>query len=613
MATLVYRYGLFAPTHNAKLVSDQIWEAHQYRNGLIEIERDFRDKMRAIYGEKDARLGLTDLVNAHKSLLDKKEEIHAEINAIRAKARKKVETPEQEEKLEELYKEISKAYAVLNSARGSNPFTEDEKAKRKVVTDEAIARRNKLYGESAAFWGSCLWQKRAMEASQKMPLWRRGVPNNPKFKQWDGEGAVAVQIQKPAQKPVEDTLANPKNSVQLHLEPVDPTWTKERGIKRRGELWLRVGSDGKDPIWAKWPMLWHRPLPTGFKISWAAVLREYVADRVVWTLHLTLEPIEDAVQDSNRKKCGSGAVAVDIGWRKMDNTLRVAYFRDDDVNMTKDELRLDSAVLSELSRVYSLAGTRDDNRNAMQDALYAWVKTKTLPAWMLKLDVPHIYTWESQARFADLLRTWKNSRWEGDEEGFSILEDWHDGVLRDGRRKGGDRHLWQWEEHQRKTALGRRKHQYRNFANKMAERYAVLIIEDFDLRKMQRHKKTKDTTPEIKAQRLQQRHAACSELRLCLVNAFLSRGGHVVKVDPAYTTIPCHVCGFEGKWDAAISVDHTCEGCGATWDQDDNATVNIMQLFKQDKLVSRVGPDTPKKASAVRGRRKKKVEEPAQP
>ena len=49
-----------------------------------------------------------------------------------------------------------------------------------------------------------------------------------------------------------------------------------------------------------------------------------------------------------------------------------------------------------------------------------------------------------------------------------------------------------------------------------------------------------------------------------------------VEVPCAATTITCHACGAETRWDAARYLSHRCE-CGAIWDQDHNASVNILR------------------------------------
>jgi len=234
----------------------------------------------------------------------------------------------------------------------------------------------------------------------------------------------------------------------------------------------------------------------------------------------------------------------------------------------------------------------------------AWMERTGLPEWFREETVG-LAQWRSPRRFSALLRAWRDERWDGDEQGFSLLEAWG----------SQDRHLWQWEEHQRAKSMRRRLDQYRRLACDLATRYDTLVLEAFDKRATQKHKPLAAEEAEIKEARWQQRAAATSELCLALTQAFHARGGRVVKIDPAMTTQRCHVCGHEGRWDAAPQVDHTCENCGSTWDQDANAVRNMLALHAKaaGKEVSR----QPRQAKwAKRGRHKKRLPEagsPAQP
>jgi transposase len=50
----------------------------------------------------------------------------------------------------------------------------------------------------------------------------------------------------------------------------------------------------------------------------------------------------------------------------------------------------------------------------------------------------------------------------------------------------------------------------------------------------------------------------------------------VVGIKARNTTKACHVCGRVEEWNVAKKIVHTCI-CGATWDQDHNAAVQILR------------------------------------
>ena len=584
MSTVVYKYGVRRPTANAALIDEQMRLAHRYLNRLIEIERERRGAVRMVLGRRD--IAIKDVVLAAESMSRDLKSATDVIKVQRASTRSRSETKEQRDLVADLRVRSKIAWAVVKEERAARR-TENEREN----TAQAIKEINACAGgkerEARAIcgvpWGTYQQIEAAMDASKKMPLWRQNErthvweESDPRFRRWDGRGTVGVHIQNRVLG-VGEALRCTDKWVQLQIK--EPRSSSRNAQKRRfGILRLRVGTEAGAPVWAEWPILMHRPLPDGATISWATVKREMVSDLDQWALHLTLQ-LPDGMQ---REKCGEGAVAVDIGWRLMDDGgVRVAYMRDDDG--VEREVRVDPGVLSGLRKVEDLASIRDKTMNAMMTQLGPWLEAHTgmMPAPMFE-EIRHFAKWRAPGRFVALLRRWEEERWDGDEEGFGMLHAWQYGSWREdiGRYDGGDQHLWRWREHQRKKSLRRRKDRYRVLGAELARRYAVLIIEDFDLRPMQSHKAPESEEVEIAAVRLRQRDAATSELRGCLIQAFVSRGGRVVKVDPAMTTQIHFECGYDGRWDAAPQVDHTCEGCGETFDQDANAAKNIMRLFRE--------------------------------
>ncbi len=89
MSTMVYKYGLLAPTVGAELVRAQMSAAHKYRNTLVEIERGRRAAIRAITSR------VTGALEADVSAADKAVEDAARaIKVSRAESRSKSETAE---------------------------------------------------------------------------------------------------------------------------------------------------------------------------------------------------------------------------------------------------------------------------------------------------------------------------------------------------------------------------------------------------------------------------------------------------------------------------------------------------------------------------------------
>ena len=133
-----------------------------------------------------------------------------------------------------------------------------------------------------------------------------------------------------------------------------------------------------------------------------------------------------------------------------------------------------------------------------------------------------------------------------------------------------DVHLWQYADGTVRRAVNMRKRLYRMFAADMRKRYAKIAVEDCDWRKLARNKPADKN--EFDPSKRYMRIASIGMLRQLLVQA------GAVPNDGAYTTTTCHVCGSIEEWDAAKELRHRCERCGAEWDQDYNAAVNLKRM-----------------------------------
>lgn len=560
MATLVYKFGARRPTTNAHLVDEQMTLAHRYYNRLIEIERERRVAVRAVLGRTTMEID-----TLHAASETARAELAAAISALkeqRKETRSRSDTAEQRARVTVLRGLAREAYAAEKAARAGRELDVEAKAALTVAEETARNAQREARRICGVFWGTYLKIEAAADAARKAPLWHKGEPSDPHFRRWRGEGSVSMQVQHGVA--VDKVMSGSDTRLQLSMDP--PRGESKSAQKRRfGTLRLRVGSEGRDPVWAEWPILMHRPLPDAALIMWATVKRTMDADHDRWELHLTLRLPEDF----RREACGQGALAVNFGWRKMyDGSSRVAYWRDEDGE--EGEIRENPRVLSGLRKVEELHSIRDKSLNELKLHLRAWMDSQESPPW-LRESAETLALWRSPARFGALRRQWAEQRWPGDEDGWKLLDDW----WRD------DLHLWRWETNQRRKSLERRLDGYRVEAARLARRYNTLVVEDFDLGDTQRHHLPEDDEPEIPARRLQQKDAACSELRTALEQAFVSRGGRMQKVPASLNTQRCALCGCEERWDAAPSVDHICTGCGAEWDQDSNNTKNILERFRE--------------------------------
>jgi len=587
-------------------VERQLRAAHVYQNKLIELIRARR------LVHRDAVMGYGRVAELHKQVDDINElyqDARDDLKKTRQKERRRAESDRQKamvaklrelykESLAQLYKERRKAFrdsAVKELCKEADEsFYEQQRQERtRDLTDEERQR-----GWERPFWGT----KQIVEASVKqahesMPLWDGVRPNDPRFRSWDGSGILGVQNQRPLFSTLNDEQQmDPAvqdifgKDTSLRVDPVDPeAWHNpkrcERKRKSRTVLWMRVGSDeNRQPVWACWRMIMHRPLPDGAQIKRASVSKRIVGERQKWTVQIY-------VDDQGCKRapsCGDGSVTIDLGWRQQQNGVRIATWLGSDGRQGK--FKLPQKVIERMFSERGIRKTRDENLDRMRPCLEAWIRNqKCLPEWLEKR-TKMIGRWRSHARFRALAQYWRGCRFPGDEEGYDMLEAW----------RYRDHHLWNYERGRSMKSRGWRDQLYCQFGAWLARQYGTVVWENFNIAKMAKRPKLGDDYENERARAM--RHAvAVATFRDKVENAFDTRGGRSRYVSAVNTTRRCHVCGLVDAFDAASSVKRVppCPGCGASWDQDENACVNMMETYDRGDSSSK-----PRKTNGARNGKK---------
>lgn len=560
MTTKVYRYGLLPPTKNAALVREQMRLAHRYQNDLTMIERGRRDavrRMNATLLDMSAEEAAVDAATA---------ELDAALLAVRevrAAARGRVETAPMRERVKAARVAKRDAVSALRARRAvllEQPALvlaqyETEERARELATS---AREH-----CGVYWGTYLLVEAAVAAARSMPLYGEDgrEPNDPRYHRWQGEGRIGVQIQKGM--PAKAIFGGDS---RLRVAPVDPSaWYSEvRGERRRlsrTTLSIRVGSEGRDPVWAMFPMIMHRPFPEGATIKAATVSLRKIGPREEWSAEIIVSTGEDLSERTE------DAVAIDVGWRLFGDEIRVAVY--ESTTGEVGEFRLPADIRTGLKKVDSLAATRDNNFNEARALLVERLGGlgDSAPLW-LREATKTLARWCSQGRLAALALRWRTNRFDGDAEAYGALERW----------RYHDHHLWAWQESQRKRVLRHRHDIYLNFAADLRRRYGTVVMETFDLRQVARRQPTEAEKAENDGARSTRQIASISELRSALKSAF---GSGYVEVDAANTTRTCHACGHIEKFDAAAYISHACSSCKVVWDQDVNAAAIILRRWRE--------------------------------
>jgi hypothetical protein len=554
-----YSYDANAPAEGADLVQRQLLLAARYRDRLVAIELARRD---AVWAGADRDAAKAAATAARTTLYNDAGGLHWGTRAAVTDA-------------------ADRAFSdVRDFAAGPD--------KRQQKGDEPLkpmtcGRCREPYAEGERVW----WSKGAHRLT--------GCPRcEPplRFLPFEGTGTVAVQLQGDTD-PLEDGGQERKGcSVRELLVDGHGQFRLEAGVDRRHRVaWIRVGSAGREPVWAKVPIVYHRDLPLGAVVKAARLLCYRVATHVRWSVQFMLDDVPSTFPAPSRERIG-----IDVGWRLFPDRMRVACWADS-AGRT-GELSIPERLLDRWTKCEDLRSIQDKHLLAALDDLVTTrrVEWDKWPRWLYETTAT-AWQWRSRDR---LVRLAERLRTETEPHALALytrLEEW----------RKQDNHLWEWEANQRENVLRARREIYRVFAAKTVALYEEVRVEALDLRDFAELPDTErgDKSDEpITANARGRRFKAClSELIGSMRDATLRAGGVWAQVDPALTTQWCAACGREDRFDAAREVRHTCSSCGAEWDQDENAALNILRAPPERTVSTERSQDEKAKKSARSHRR----------
>ena len=523
MGYRVYQYGCRPPTSGEAEAVEQMFRRNRFWNALVEIEQLHQASVERVISETEPNLG-----------------------GLLAAAQADGGKPAWD------------AYRKLRKAAFAEPAVKDKLGE---LDAERKERVKAAQAASELYW--CNYDD--VVASYQTA---RRRPGDLRFHAWArARGKVSVRYQ--TGLPVAGAFGD---DTRFQLQPVPETayTSPVRGERRRlarSVARIRIGSDERRaPIWLELPVVLHRAIPAGSMVRSVSVTRERIGanwpeGRVGsawrWQLNVCV-----SVPDADPRSGARGSVALDVGWRRVPDGLRVAAWRNQQGQA--GELVLPQRWIDQMARVDDLRSLRDQHFNLARAALAGWLKDQgEVPDW-LKLRAATLRQWRSPARLASMFLTWRSERFGGDSGAFPALEAWWQ----------RDRHLYQYEANLRDQLQTERRERYRVFSAGLMARYDEIRLEQFDLRNVA------DLSREAKDLALPARHqrvlASVSILRLAIEHAALREGVTVTKLPAARTTATCHGCGSLERFDQAAELVHRCGACGLVWDQDDNAAINLL-------------------------------------
>lgn len=544
--TINYLYGCRV-VEGREVLDEQILAAHKYRNALVALERERREKVEQLLSEI-----APDLTHLSEQVEAAEQEAGAAAEQIRAwrAQHKKMRAPEPMRKRLAVAKEAKKSvYAERKQRRselfGSLAFQAAQASVEQWSKDSLRALRK----NSGVYWGTYLRVEAGMQGARSgAPPDFRALPAADKvaYRLTGGtspatiDGQIAVQIQ--GGMTPDEAIAGTDN--RLSITP--------HGTCRH--VWLvrlQLAAGVQVALGAKF----HRPLPDGCRIKQVLVNRRTVGTQVKWSIMFS------CARESGWKKddCAtSGRVAVNIGWRaKPDGSLRALRWVDEDGQ--EGELLLPASLLARRQKVTDIQSIRSQELDRIKLVFGAWLKDHSPPDWLAD-EVSHLSSWRSPNRLDALVRYWR--RFDGDDTILAELVAW----------RKQDRHLRNWQDNEQQSIGNARKDIYRCFAAAMRKQYKTVVLAKVQWKKMLHRPDEADTTDEMRFARSRSRIVSPGTLETALTSVFAES----VTLPAVHLTALCSYCGQHSGEAHPESLYHTCTHCGTTYDQDINHCRNLL-------------------------------------
>lgn len=351
----------------------------------------------------------------------------------------------------------------------------------------------------------------------------------PKYRAFRGEGQLSTQIQKRKDEP-------------------DFDWTKKNSLfyMDGSTAYMRIGSDGRQPIWVKLYLTYHRPIPEGASIKWIHLQRCREGKRVKYKLRFAVEQIQPIPKPDAEKW-----VAIRPGYGEYEDHVRaaIAVGYDGKVFTLKD-LIVDEHKRN--NRIEKLASERDLGIERAKEVL-SKLDTSGCHKRIQEL-LKSVGRWKSPGRFISLREIWNKRRVGGDESAFDKMMKATAVLIR--------RH----DEHCRLSARihRQRDNEYRVFVAKLRKQYDLAIVPNTEYKA---HVVDKDNPyKDVAKTNARRSYAAPGKLRSFVMEKFYYS---TLKVKPLAGCCECRgKVSYHGN-------KVICKNCGSI-DADQNALANLV-------------------------------------
>lgn len=570
----VYRY--FLKPYSAqddKEVHRQLRLAGDYRRALAMIENGERAAVGALYLEDATIQDRTTALTAALAAVEKDEavisQLKAELHALRVARGKTVEHRQALTKIRErrgpMVRGVRGHFSAAGLSWGTYLLVED-------AHDRAV--RSLPPWESLTVRGP--WESLGVQIQSTKRMTGAGLRSgtDTRVRITEPHYALAKQYRTADGSPIHDVYGTPSQ------DAVDRAGNRKG--RRFQTLSIRTGTipGTRDPVWTRFHILTKgrgkcRQIPDDASIAWVKIVRTHImhrpqighgtptmAARERWEVQFTVtEPVQRTTPTA------TGTVGIDIGWRRVDGGIRVAYAA---TKTGARELVIPDSLLALRGKADSIRSYRDLQLDLLRNALIA--RRETAPADLAEV-LAHAHSWRRVGHFVHVARRVHEAVLAGRLDVVTWLGPWFVvamlGVLkRDGHLRGYEAGL---RDQQQRRILGRTQTW---IAGVLAGHDVVGIEQTIRIDRM-RARGTADTESARQAA-VAHVETAPGRLREWVIKMAESRGITVHEIDPYMTTQRCDACGDNrGPCTELYAV---CPHCGFAEDQDYTAAKTIQKL-----------------------------------
>lgn len=542
-AMRAYRYGCPAKADFDEAGMAQLRLANDLWNALVEIEHSHSAAVAAIWaGHPEVAAGQAAVDDAGAQV----EKAAEQVKADRIQDRSTKPRREARERLAAVKTARREAREHLRAAKtAAMKAMRPEFAAARGVRAAAIKAARQEFAARGLYWGTYndICQRRFPAAVRRVEEQRkRGLPAQLRFHRFDGSGTLTTQVMWQAGDPlpVPALLASPQSKWRnvACLSPWGDPAGRPRGASRYGTLRVRISAEHHLAL----PVVLHRMMPADAEVKEVKVSRQRIAGQSRVSAVIVCRVPEPAPQTSG------AVVDVDFGWASGGAGIGLCVARigaglsslppppESIASLVTEgdwhEVWVPAAWRDLAGRPDSIRAHRDELFNAARDAaLKAMRGEESLPAAVHErrekaarnaghdreiplLTAAMVARWRSPGKLANLTRWWPE-----DHPLAAVLEEW----------RQRDRHLWEYEAHERDQILARRRDAYRKVAAWIASAARLIVIKDLDVASARRKPQVgSEDSYEARGGRRNSQFAAPAELRSAIENAARSRGVRVI-------------------------------------------------------------------------------------